>query len=135
MSATEYEIPVAPATPSPEAPEPQHLNFLDPGAIESIELRAAATEMEIALFVSVQAAAAHKPTYGPVVLEQDAEGTYVFRDIVGAVYGAGGTPDEARAEFEAALGDHLRFLRQNLEAVDERLRRELAVLEKLFPGR
>jgi hypothetical protein len=75
-----------------------------------------------------------RPASGPVVVEVDPEGVWIMQDMIGAVYGAGGTLDEARAEFEAALDDHLHYLRAHRDELDERLQRQLPVLERLFPG-
>jgi hypothetical protein len=72
---------------------------------------------------------------GPIVLDFDEDTTYIVRDLIGAVYGAGNTQAEAEAEFYAALDDHLSFLRANEGSLNPRLLRQFAVLQKLFPDR
>ncbi len=134
MSVTGHEIPLAPSSAPPDAPEPEHFRPLAPDDVPEfvveqeptapIELKAGSTDQ-----------VADRPPVGAIVAEVGEEGTYVVRDLLGAVYGAGATPQEARAEFEAALDDHLRSLRERYDELHPRLQAQLALLEKLFPGR
>lgn len=133
MSVTAEKIPLTPSASPPSAPEPEHVRLpaeevsefvLKEERTSPVELPAGATDRFV-----------EPPPVGGLVLEVDDQGTYVVRDLLGAVYGAGATPQEARAEFEAALDDHLRFLRERFDELHPRLQKQLAALERLFPGR
>ena len=82
----------------------------------------------------VQSAPKLQPTHSALTVEQDDDGQYVIADILGAVYGVGASVEEAKEDFNVALRDHLRFLREHLAELSEGLRDQLVALQKLFPG-
>jgi hypothetical protein len=100
--------------------------------VEEISVESASTQMVDT--VGDASPVAGRPTFGPLVVEEE-DGCVVVRDIIGAVYGAGVSFAEAREDFESALHDHLRFLRERQPELDHRLRLQLAALERIFPGR
>jgi hypothetical protein len=135
---TERSMTVAPSSTPPEAPDP-NLAVQEVSLEEVLRrpLRPHATELPAWLSESGEEAAATSAEPAPTLLffEVDPEGTHLVRDALGAVYGAGSSFDEARAEYDAALDDHLRLLRARRDALSGKLRRQLEALEELFPGR
>jgi hypothetical protein len=65
-------------------------------------------------------------------LEIDEAGQYLARDILGAVYGLGPTPEAAVADFYDLLDSHIRFLRENRDRLDPVLLQQLTLLQRLF---
>ncbi|HEX5583731.1 hypothetical protein [Gaiella sp.] len=71
--------------------------------------------------------------HSPIVFELDEECQLIASDPHGAVYGVGATEDEAVADFEYALTEHLLFLREHRDELSPRLEAQLYSLERLFP--
>jgi hypothetical protein len=136
MSATAPTIEIEtvsqpPARPAPPYASPDYLHIDRAVALIDLATDAPATGVPSA----ETSRSPERPTSGPIVLELDEDGVFVLRDITGAVYGAGPSASEARAEFDAALDDHLAFLREHMDQLSAQLRLQLSALQKLFPGR
>jgi hypothetical protein len=65
-----------------------------------------------------------------VIIDED--GQFVVSDVLGAVYGVGGTAQIAFADYRAAARERLSVLRQHRDALAPRLARQLEQLERLL---
>lgn len=136
MSATVIEIPVsAPSAPPPDVDRERAVRPVD--RLEIIDLatdRAASYRCSEDFLAVDEVHEVREPTRGAIAVSQDEDGGFVIQDVLGAVYGAGGTFDEALADLLIALDDHLAFLRERRDELDPRLLTQLMALERLFPG-
>jgi hypothetical protein len=70
-----------------------------------------------------------KPSLDVII---DEDGQFVVSDVLGAVYGVGGTAQIAFADYRAAARERLSVLRQHRDALAPRLARQLEQLERLL---
>ena len=135
MSVTEVEIRLTPPSAPPAEVDPEYAaRRVDPQDVSDLSTEQASTHQGGELERN-QSQASQSPTRGPFAVSRDEEGGFVVQDVLGAVYGAGPTFDEAIADFIVALDDHLAFLRERRDELHSDLVSQLATLERLFPGR
>jgi hypothetical protein len=114
--------------------EPQPLPDHDPAEYLAMPVPPARPEAGL-LAVEQHPARPATPTPSPISVIVDADGQFVAEDRLGAVYGIGPTPQAAVSDLYAALDRRLALLRAHRPELHPGLRRELAALERLFPGR
>lgn len=132
MSSTLDKMTVRPPSSPPPSPSPvRDVDLQDVAGLVSNQ----GNTLEEHDYVSRSSRDAGRPTYQAIVIEQDEDGCVIASDLLGAVYGAGPSEGEALAHFDRALDDHLAFLRAHIDELHPRLERQLAGLQRLFPGR
>ena len=131
MSVTATDFPfIAPSEPEPE---PTGLQDVDPRYVGLMPGGQGHTG-PVTFAVVRTAVSRARPTSGALTVTQSGAEVLVS-DLLGAVYGVGRSHDEALADYWRALDTHLAFLRAREGVLHPRLRRELEVLIRLFPGR
>ena len=136
MSLAEVEIPVV-ATTSPSEPDRDIArSVLAIGELDLVgsDVDNAARHQSGRFWLFAEANAVLEPSRGPFAVSRDEVGGYIVQDLLGAVYGAGPTLDEAVGDLYVALDDHLAFLRERSAELHPQLLSQLTALEHLFPG-
>lgn len=131
MSVTLTELQLL--APSQPALVPSEVRDVDQADVEELPRDQGHTEVEGLTFAEASYMR-QRPSSGPLTATR-VEDDCIVSDLLGAVYGAGASYDEARANYMDALDAHLVFLRAREGVLHPRLRRELEVLTRLFPGR
>lgn len=133
MSVTATELEAWLISAPPEVPAP--VRQVDQQHVRDLDARSNRADDELALFTLSAHGVPERPQAGPIVVEVDGSGLTIVRDVLGAVYGSGGTWAEAQNDFYVALDDHLAFLRENSPGLHPRLLEQLGALQRIFPGR
>jgi len=117
-----------PATSEPKRePDRKHIRFVDPSELKTLHPQA-----DVGIVIRFHRAHVAEPSRGPIVVERAEDGAFIAHDVLDAVYGVGSTQAEALAEFQEMLDSHLAYLRRTFDRLDPSLRRQLALLQRLF---